>query len=158
MPAHRILFICLGNICRSPTAEGIFRKLVRERELEHRFEIDSAGTGDWHIGCPPDARAQHASLQRGVDISSMRARQVSAADLARFDTVIAMDLNNLQQLRELAPRSHHHKIRLLLDYTDIGDSREVPDPYYGGNHGFDLMIDLLEDACDQLLANLLGRS
>ncbi len=158
MSTHRILFICLGNICRSPTAEGILRRLVRERELEHRFEIDSAGTGDWHIGCPPDPRAQHASLQRGIDISSLRARQVSAADLARFDSVIAMDLNNLQQLKKLAPVSHHHKIRLLLDYTDTPDHREVPDPYYGGNHGFDRMIDLLEDACDHLLSSLVEES
>ena len=155
MSTHRILFICLGNICRSPTAEGILRKLVRERELEHRFEIDSAGTGDWHIGCPPDPRAQQASLQRGIDISSLRARQVSAADLTRFDSVIAMDLNNLQQLKNLAPVSHHYKIRLLLDYTDTAGRREVPDPYYGGNHGFDRMIDLLEDACDKLLSSLL---
>ena len=154
MQAHRILFVCMGNICRSPTAEGVFRKLAIERGVENLFEIDSAGTGGWHIGNPPDQRAQQAALQRGIDLSTLRARQVSPRDIEYFDTLIAMDRDNLDRLRILASKSHQHKIKLLLEYCETPGGDEVPDPYYGGEHGFDLVLDLIEDACDSLIESL----
>lgn len=147
----------MGNICRSPTAEGMFRKLAADKGIENRFEVDSAGTGGWHIGSPPDERAQRASLERGIDISSLQARQVVAEDIVYYDTIIAMDQDNLSRLQSMAPESHRHKIRLMLDFGDGPKSREVPDPYYGGEHGFDLVLDLLEDACEKLIIRLLGR-
>ena len=118
MEKHRILFVCMGNICRSPTAEGVFRKLAMQRNLEHLFEIDSAGTGGWHIGSPPDQRAQHAALERNIDLSILRARQVARSDFEYFDSVIAMDRDNLAVLQGLAPQTLHHKIRLLLKSGD----------------------------------------
>ena len=151
----RVLFVCLGNICRSPTAEGVFRKAVDARGLRNRFHIDSAGTGDWHIGAPPDRRAQHAAARRGVDLSQLRARQTSAGDMAKFDHIIAMDRANYASLTQLAGAQHRHKVRLLLDASpDIADD-EVPDPYYGGAHGFDQALDLIEQACDDLLDALV---
>lgn len=152
---HRVLFVCLGNICRSPTAEGVFRAAVEARGLEARFEIDSAGTGDWHIGAPPDRRAQRAAARRGVDLSGLRARQIAAGDIARFDHIIAMDAANHADLTRLAGAEHRHKIRLLLAGSNLGD--EVPDPYYGGAAGFDQALDLIEAACAELLDRLAPR-
>ena len=125
-----------------------------QRNLEHLFEIDSAGTGGWHIGSPPDQRAQHAALERNIDLSILRARQVVRSDFEYFDSVIAMDRDNLTVLQGLAPQTLHHKIRLLLKSGDSTTGDEVPDPYYGGEHGFDLVLDLIEDACNRLLAEL----
>ncbi len=150
MIVHRVLFVCLGNICRSPTAEGVFRKTVESRGLAGRFEIDSAGTGDWHLGAPPDHRAQRAAARRGIDLSGLRARRISAADLAAFDHLIAMDRDNHASLTRLAGAQHRHKVRLFLELSPGIDGDEVPDPYYGGEPGFDRALDLLEQASRDL--------
>lgn len=157
MTVHRILFVCMGNICRSPTAEGVFQNLVNIWGVADRFEIDSAGTGGWHIGLPPDERAQAATMQRSIDISDLKARQVSVEDMQNFNTIIAMDKDNLKRLKEIATETQKHKIRLLLEYSDSPSKLEVPDPYYGGENGFDLVLDLIEDACEKLLGKLLPR-
>lgn len=140
----RILFVCLGNICRSPTAEGVMRRLVRESGLEGEVELDSAGTGSWHVGAPPDRRATAAAAQRGTTLEGA-ARQVEPADFERFDLVVAMDRENLRDLQAMAPAGTDGKLRLLL-----GDA-DVPDPYYGGEDGFERVLDLVEDACGRLL-------
>ncbi|HEX2085617.1 MAG TPA: low molecular weight protein-tyrosine-phosphatase [Solirubrobacteraceae bacterium] len=141
----RLLFVCLGNICRSPTAEGVMRKLVREAGLEDRVEIDSAGIGGWHVGSPPDERATEAARRRGIALDGC-ARRISPEDFGRFDLVLAMDRENLRELRALAPDAQARgKVRLLL-----GD-RDVPDPYYGGPDGFEEVLDLVEAACRELL-------
>ncbi len=155
MPRHKIIFVCLGNICRSPTAEGVLRKQVCERGLEGLFEIDSAGTGDWHLGHPPDKRAIAAALARGIDLTPLRARQITVSDMRYYDTIIAMDRQNLSRLKSLAPVGHQHKIGLLLQYGS-STQHEVPDPYYGGEHGFDLALDLIETSCRELLDYLLS--
>ena len=155
MSPHKIIFVCLGNICRSPTAEGVLRKQVSERGLENLFEIDSAGTGDWHLGHPPDKRATEAALARGIDLSPLRARQITARDMLYYDTIIAMDNQNLARLKSLAPADQQYKVRLLLQYGN-SENREVPDPYYGGDHGFDLVLDLIEASCRELLGKLLS--
>jgi len=144
----RVLFVCMGNICRSPTAEGVLRRLVREEGLEDRVEIDSAGTGGWHAGSPPDERATEAARRRGIELAGA-ARQVEPEDFERFDLILAMDRENLAELRALAPDDEARgKVRLLL-----GD-RDVPDPYYGGEQGFDHVLDLVEAACEDLLDEL----
>ena len=155
MSPHKIIFVCLGNICRSPTAEGVLRKQVSDRGLENLFEIDSAGTGDWHLGHPPDKRAIEAALARGIDLSPLRARQITARDMLYFDAIIAMDNQNLARLKSLAPADQQYKVRLLLQYGN-SENREVPDPYYGGDHGFDLVLDLIEASCRELLGKLLS--
>ena len=151
---NRILFICMGNICRSPTAEGVFRQQVEKLGLSEHFEIDSAGTGDWHVGLPPDSRAQQAARERNIDLSGLRARQVESRDLEYYDLVIAMDSDNRERLMGMAGDRHRHKVKLLLEYSDNPGDMEVPDPYYGGEHGFDLVLDLIEEACNQLLDSL----
>jgi len=156
MEQVKILFVCLGNICRSPTAEGLLRHKLQQRNLLDRFEVDSAGTGDWHVGHPPDERAQAAAAIRGFDISDLRARQVSPLDTERFDYVIAMDDSNHQNLSQLAGAGHAHKVRLLLEFS-ASELDQVPDPYYGGEHGFNQVIDLIDDACEGLIADLLGQ-
>ena len=148
-----ILFVCMGNICRSPTAEGVFRKQVEEAGLEDRIEIDSAGTHAYHVGNPPDERAQAAAERRGVSISSLRARRVADEDFEHFTYIVAMDVDNLESLKEDAESRHHHKIRLFLEYSS-GPETEVPDPYYGGAKGFERVLDLVEDASRGLLATL----
>lgn len=147
----RILFVCLGNICRSPTAEGVFTALAAKAGAT--VEVDSAGTGDWHVGDPPDARAQAEAAGRGYDLSVLRARQAVAADFARFDLILAMDRANLAALERMRPAGSATPVRLFLDYAD-GPRDEVPDPYYEG--GFDLVLDLIEDASTGLLARLAG--
>ena len=149
-----VLFVCLGNICRSPTAEGVFRKKVEQRQLSERFEIDSAGTSSWHIGSPPDTRTVSAAATRNYDLSSLRGRQVNAQDFHRFDYILAMDEENLAVLREMEPDSCRAKSLLFLTYAKNYNDREVPDPYYGGDRGFALVLDLIEDACDGFLAEL----
>lgn len=151
----RILFVCMGNICRSPSGEAVLRRLVRERGLEDRFEIDSAGTHSYHVGAPPDARSQEAALKRGMDMSGQRARQVQPEDLQNRDYVLAMDSANLEILRQMQERSGGSaRIARLLDYADSGTERDVPDPYYGGDHGFEHVLDLIEAGCNGLLDSL----
>ena len=155
MTKHRLLFICLGNICRSPMAEGAFRRVAQEEGLLDRFEIDSAGLGNWHVGQAPDTRAQAAAADRGIDISSQCARQVRSEDFERFDLLLAMDSMNHTELMELAPENAQHKIRYFLDYAPNAATRDVPDPFYGGRAGFDHALDLIEAAARGLLSELL---
>jgi protein-tyrosine phosphatase len=144
----------MGNICRSPTAEGVFRSVLEQRAPELRIEVDSAGTHAYHVGQAPDPRACRAALRRGIDLTKQRARQVRVEDFERFELVLAMDELNLAQLRELAPTEHHHRIRLFLEFApDIGRS-DVPDPYYGGSNGFEFVLDLVERASAGLLEHL----
>lgn len=152
----KVLFVCLGNICRSPTAEGVFRHKVREAGLEDRIEIDSAGTGDWHVGKAPDARTRAAALRRGYDLSSLRARQVSAADFSRYDLILAMDHANLRDLERLRAGTGTAELDLFLRRFDL-EIDEVPDPYYGGDDGFEQVLDLVEQACDGLLMEVKRR-
>ncbi|WP_236170883.1 low molecular weight protein-tyrosine-phosphatase [Pseudomonas pseudonitroreducens] len=152
----KVLFVCLGNICRSPTAEGVFRHKVLEAGLEDRVEIDSAGTGDWHVGKAPDARTCAAALRRGYDLSGLRARQVCVADFARYDLVLAMDNANLRDLKRLQAGSGKADVDLFLRRYE-GAMDEVPDPYYGGEDGFEQVLDLVERACDGLLMEVKRR-
>ncbi len=142
----RILFVCLGNICRSPMAEGLFRREIERRGLEGLVEVDSAGTGSWHIGEPPDERAQRAIARRGVDISHLRGRQVKRPDLEAFDLILAMDRENYADLLSLADDAQAERIRLFLDFAPGAAGQEVPDPYFGGEEGFEHVLDLLEQA------------
>jgi protein-tyrosine phosphatase len=156
MAKRRLLFVCLGNICRSPMAEGVFRRVAEQEGVLERFEIDSAGLGDWHVGQAPDTRAQSAARRRGIDISHQSARQVTPADYARFDLLLAMDGSNFAELIERAPKEARHKIRRFLDYAPQMGVHDVPDPFYGGREGFDHALDLIEHAARGLLADLLN--
>ena len=153
----KVLFVCLGNICRSPSAEGVFRKIVEEQGLHELIEIDSAGTHAYHVGSPPDTRAQEAASRRGVDMSNLVGRRVDAGDFYIFDYVLAMDQSNEYYLREMAPAEEIHKIELFLDYAPQRRESEVPDPYYGGHLGFEHVLDLIEDASEGLLAEIKPR-
>lgn len=147
MKKTSVLFVCMGNICRSPTAEGVFRKLVKDEGLTEWFEIDSAGTHAYHVGSEPDDRAQRSALARGVDLRSIRARQVSVSDFETFDHILAMDRQNLDTLMFICPRSQTQKLKLFLEYAPKANrSNEVPDPYYGGAKGFEEVLDLVEKA------------
>lgn len=152
-----VLFVCLGNICRSPTAEGVFRRLAQEAGLDGRIHIDSAGTGGYHIGAPPDARAMAAARARGVDLSGIRARKVTIEDFEAFDLILAMDEDNLLELREIAPEQTRARLALLLDYAPGQTGRAVPDPYYGGKNGFERVLDLVNEACAGLVGELRRR-
>lgn len=152
-PKIRILLVCLGNICRSPTAHGVLEKCIQDKGLQELIQVDSAGTGDWHVGNPPDPRAVQAARSRGYLIDQLVARQVARDDFQQFDYILCMDRTNLSALRELCPPAHVNKLCLLLDYADTGHDT-VPDPYYGGDQGFDLVLDLIEQACAGLLAHL----
>ncbi len=154
MKTISICFVCLGNICRSPTAEGVMRRQVAEAKLTERIVIDSAGTGDWHIGEAPDERAQRAAGGRGYDLSALRGRQIGAADFERFDLLIAMDDANVAALNRICPPAQRDKIRLLMEFVPGADSREVVDPYFGGDAGFELVLDQCEAACRGLIAAL----
>jgi len=146
-----VLFVCLGNICRSPTAHGVFQHKVNAAGLDHRVLVDSCGTGDWHAGEPPDARASAAAALRGYGLNELRARQVVKSDFERFDFILAMDEANLEVLRALAPASYRGQLGLFLDFAPNVSFSEVPDPYYGGDHGFDDVLDLVEAASEGLL-------
>lgn len=152
-----LLFVCMGNICRSPTAEAVFYKVWQERAPELRLRLDSAGTHAYHIGEPPDPRAQRAGLRRGVDLSRQRARRVIVQDFERFDLVLGMDELNVQLLRELAPPEHHERIRLMLEFAPHLGRTDVPDPYYGGSNGFEHVLDLVEEAAIGLLEHVRER-
>ena len=149
-----MLFVCLGNICRSPTAHAVFAGRVAARGLERRIRIDSAGTGAWHVGEAPDARTQQHARVRGYDLSPLRARQVAAGDFRAFDFVLAMDRANLAELQRMRPADFGGELGLFLTYGR-GPGLEVPDPYYGGERGFETVLDLVEDAADGLLDHLL---
>ena len=154
----RILFVCMGNICRSPTAEGVVRHVLASRAPQLEVEIDSAGTHDYHIGEPPDRRSMAAALRRGIDLSSLRARSVRAEDFSYYDLILAMDEENLRTLQERAPRNARSQIRLMMEFAPEATLRAVPDPYYGGAQGFEQVLDLLEEAAEGLLQDLLQRS
>jgi len=147
----------MGNICRSPTAEAVFRHYVESAGLSASILIDSAGTHDYHIGHAPDLRSQHAAEQRGYDMSSLRGRQVESLDFERFDYVLAMDRANLAILQYLAPRGCKKQLQLFLDYARHHKEREVPDPYYGGEQGFEQVLDMIEDAAQALLQHIQQR-
>jgi protein-tyrosine phosphatase len=151
----RVLFVCMGNICRSPTAEGVFRHLVAQRAPRLDIEVDSAGTHDYHVGEPPDARAVAAAALRGIDLRAIRARQVQDADFTRFDLIIAMDRLNREILRQRSPEQFAGRIRLFMEFAGRGDASDVPDPYYGGPLGFEQVLDLAEEASEGLLREIL---
>lgn len=153
----RVLFVCMGNICRSPTAEGVFRSVLAERAPELSVEIDSAGTHDYHVGSPPDRRAIEAARRRGIDLTGLRARQVSEEDFERFDLILAMDDENLEELKRRASPRHRERIRLLMEFAADASIRHVPDPYYGAAQGFEHVLDLLEEAAEGLLAEIRKR-
>lgn len=146
-----ILFVCMGNICRSPTAEGVMRALVERAGLAQHFELDSAGTHAYHIGNPPDARSLEAAAQRGYDLTALRARQIDPGDFERFELVLAMDRDNLTLLQRLCPPALRNRLALFLAYADGCVEDEVPDPYYGGPAGFDHVLDLAEAAAQGLI-------
>lgn len=155
-PQLHLLMVCLGNICRSPTAEGVMRKYIENKGMQGSIKVDSAGTGSWHIGENPDPRAVQAARARGYDIAALTARQVHREDFEHFDYIFAMDRNNLGALKEQGTPAHHPKLSLLLDHG--GSAHDVvPDPYYSGKEGFDLVLDLIEDACQNLLHKLSDR-
>jgi protein-tyrosine phosphatase len=145
-----ILFVCTGNICRSPTAEGVLRHLAEEVGIE--VHVESAGIGDWHVGQPPDERAQHHARGRGYDLSAQRARQVRKRDFAQFDLIVAMDSGHLEILQEHCPAEHQAKLRMLVE------GRDVPDPYFGGAEGFERVLDMVEAGCLGLLHELKATS
>jgi protein-tyrosine phosphatase len=153
----KILFVCMGNICRSPTAEAVFRRIAATEAPELALEIDSAGTHDYHVGSPPDPRSIEAARRRGYDLSALRARQLRAADFERFDLLLAMDDVNVRDALGFAPAEHRGRLRLFLEYAPDADVREVPDPYYGGPAGFEHVLDLVEAASRGLLATLRAR-
>jgi protein-tyrosine phosphatase len=146
----RILFVCLGNICRSPAAEGVMRARLAERGLDGEVEVDSAGTIDQHLGECADPRMREAASGRGYDLQS-RSRRVTREDFDTFDLVIAMDRSNLEDLREMAPNGSESRLRLLSEFLPEGSPRDVPDPYWGGPRGFGQVLDLLEEACTAIL-------
>ena len=153
-PKVKVLFVCMGNICRSPTAEGSFRKLVHTEGLQDHIFIDSAGTHAYHIGEPPDTRSQQAALKRGIDLSDLRGRQVSSQDFEEFDYILAMDNDNYAILQSNCPKPIQDKLHRLLDFAPEANTREVPDPYFGGGKGFERVLDLIETANIGLLADI----
>ena len=150
----KVLFVCMGNICRSPTAEGVFRHKVENAGLGNKIDIDSAGTHAYHVGEPPDGRAQKAASGRGFDLSSQRARRVNSNDFEEFDYVIAMDSDNEDGLLSICPAGLEDRVHLFLKFASNANTTEVPDPYYGGGNGFNIVLDLVEDAADGLIAHL----
>lgn len=149
----RVLFVCLGNICRSPTAEGVFQQALDRAGLSKRVEINSCGVGSWHVGKAPDPRAQAAALRRGIDISHLRARQLKTSDFLEFDYVLGMDSDNLAAMQALKPADSQAKVGLLLEYAGLANT-DVPDPYYGGEAGFEQVLDMIEQASTGLIAEL----
>jgi low molecular weight protein-tyrosine phosphatase len=149
-----VLFVCMGNICRSPTAEGVFRAIAEREGWTRRLRVDSAGTHDYHVGEPPDSRAIASALRRGYDIRKLRARQVEPRDFSRYDWILAMDSGNLRQLSEMRPQQFAGHLGLLLELAPELGVRDVPDPYYGGPEKFERILDLLEPASEALLARI----
>ena len=158
MKPLRILMVCTGNICRSPTAEGVLRRKLADAGLSDRVEVQSAGTVDYHAGSPPDRRAQQAALRRGYDLSRQRARQLRAEDFERFDLVIGMDSDHVERMVDICPGPFAARICLLLDFSPARrKGMSVPDPYYGSPAGFERVLDLVEEACDGLVKDLTAR-
>lgn len=153
----KVLFVCMGNICRSPTAHGVFRDLVAKQQLAETISIDSAGTHAYHVGNRPDRRARETAQQRGVDLSDLEARQVEKGDFDEFDYVVAMDQDNYMSLSEICPDQHVDKIHMFMDFAPQMRTREVPDPYYGGPAGFERVYDLVEAAAQGLLSEIRQR-
>ncbi len=151
---YSVLFVCMGNICRSPSADGVFRQKISDLGLQTQVHVDSAGTHNYHPGSPPDARSQEAAARRGYDLSLLRARKIAAPDYASFDLILSMDENNLLLLKDDCPDEYRHKLRRLTDFCKKYSATQVPDPYYGGDAGFETVLDLVEDACDGLLAHV----
>ncbi|WP_371325500.1 low molecular weight protein-tyrosine-phosphatase [Dechloromonas sp. ZY10] len=148
---YRVLLVCMGNICRSPTAEGVLRQYIVNHGLGDKVEVDSAGTHGYHVGEAPDSRTQRAAKARGYNLSQLRARKVAPQDLDYFDLILAMDKSNLDNLRRMASPEQRERIGLFMDYAKNFDDNEVPDPYYGLGHGFDLVLDMVEDASSGLI-------
>lgn len=156
-PVVSVLMVCLGNICRSPTAHGVMEKYIENSGLSNKIVVDSAGTGDWHAGEGPDRRAVAAAARRGYRLDHLVARKVASEDFERFDYILAMDHANLEELKKRCPAAHRDKLALFLAYGGLGRDA-VPDPYYtGGQRGFELVLDLVEDACGRLLAHIRER-
>lgn len=162
MKKTKILFVCLGNICRSPTAQGVFEKIIIDKNLADKFFIDSAGTAAYHIGKKPDSRSIFHAAKRGYDLTHQRARKVDFSDFYEFDKILAMDKNNYDDLMEIAPQEAKNKISMILDFADKeflnkinSGSNEVPDPYYGGDAGFEKVLDLVENACIAFLKTVI---
>ena len=154
----KVLFVCLGNICRSPTAEAVFRHLLKREAPQLRVEVDSAGTADYHVGDPPDPRSQRAALGRDIDMSGLRARQISPEDFMRFDFILAMDRDNLDDLRGLRPADSRAQLKLFLEYAQGFDDLDMPDPYYGDAGAFERVLDLATLASRGLIAALAKSS
>lgn len=152
-----VLFVCMGNICRSPTAEGLVRHRLQQLGLAGRVHIDSAGTHGYHVGRAPDPRAQQAAARRGIDLAPLRARRVDPEDFLRFDLILAMDSDNREDLERVRPEGARAQLRLMLEYAPDAGVLDVPDPYYGGANGFERVLDLLEHAADGLLDDLRRR-
>ena len=148
---YRILFVCMGNICRSPTAEAIFYRRLADRELLQKVKIDSAGTHNFHPDAPPDERSQMHALKRGYGMSHLRARQVVHSDFEEFDLLLTMDWDNRALLEERCPAQHHHKVRGLAEFLQTSQASVIPDPYYGGDQGFEHVLDLIEEASEGLM-------
>lgn len=150
-----VLFVCMGNICRSPTAQGVFESLVQRSGLAQVIRVDSAGTHAYHLGSQPDQRSQQAALGRGIDLSQQQARKVQATDFTAFDYVLAMDVHNLQALQEYAQAKQTQNLKLFMEFASRWHELEVPDPYYGGTQGFERVLDMIEDASEGLLEHLI---
>lgn len=153
----KVLFVCMGNICRSPTAEGVFMHLVEEHNLQEQIGVDSAGTHAYHVGHEPDRRAQQTAAKRGIDISKLRARRVKEQDFEHYDYVIAMDEDNMRCLEDICPPEHEQKLILFLEYAPHVPETEVPDPYYGGPTGFERVMDMVEQAAQGLLEEIRSK-
>jgi protein-tyrosine phosphatase len=151
---YSILFVCMGNICRSPTAHGVFRQKVIDQGLAHLVEVDSAGTHNYHPNSPPDERSQAHAAKRGYDLSDLRARQIRSDDFERFDLILVMDMDNLALIQSECPPQNVAKVRRLTEFCQNFDSPVVPDPYYGGSKGFDQVLDLVEDACEGVIQHV----
>ncbi|MCZ8253359.1 MAG: low molecular weight phosphotyrosine protein phosphatase [Hylemonella sp.] len=154
MPDYAVLFVCTGNICRSPTAHGVLAQQLERTGLAARVQVDSAGTHGYHRGDPPDERSQEHAARRGYDLSTLRARQVTAEDFERYDLILAMDGGHLELLAERCPPAQQHKLQRFTAYCSRHTGRDVPDPYYGGAQGFEHVLDLVEDGCSGLLQHV----
>ncbi len=151
---YRVLLVCMGNICRSPTAEGVLRQFIKINNLGDKVEVDSAGTHGYHVGEAPDGRTQRAAAIRGYNLSQLRARKVARQDLEYFDLILAMDESNLDNLHRMATPEQRERIKLFMEYARNFEDKEVPDPYYGLGHGFDLVLDMVEDASNGLIEEI----
>lgn len=157
-PQVHVLFVCLGNICRSPTAEGVFRKLVEQKNLSDSIHVDSAGTSSYHLGEPPDPRAQTAAKMRGIDLSTLKARQTNEGDFAQFDYILAMDKDNHAKLLGQCPPGQENRVHMFLKFAPGASRTDVPDPYMSDTHGFEMVLDLIEEASEGLLDYICKQS